>query len=133
MAVFYADHEHHVPSKRLFLAAGKRDFCARRSLGEVYTTLTGLPVRPRITGPQALNMVSEVQEKLTLISLSDAEYFSVFQTAASQAIIGNTTYDAMIARCAIKAGAVALVTWNTQHFTRLGQEIARIVKTPADI
>jgi hypothetical protein len=34
----------------------------------------------------------------------------------------------LIARCAVKAGAATLLTWNVRHFVRLGQDIARIVK-----
>jgi antitoxin (DNA-binding transcriptional repressor) of toxin-antitoxin stability system len=36
--VFYADHPQHASSTKLFLAAGKDDFCALRTLGEVYST-----------------------------------------------------------------------------------------------
>jgi len=41
---------------KIFLAAGKDDFCALRTLGEVYATLTGLPVRPRITGSEGISI-----------------------------------------------------------------------------
>jgi hypothetical protein len=51
--VFYAHHPQHASSTKLFLDAGKGDFCALRTLGEVYATLTGLPLRPRITGRRA--------------------------------------------------------------------------------
>jgi hypothetical protein len=40
--VFYADHSQHASSTKIFLASGKDDFCALRTLGEVYATLTGL-------------------------------------------------------------------------------------------
>ena len=36
---FYADHQHHERSTEVFLGANKEDFCALRTLGEVYTTL----------------------------------------------------------------------------------------------
>jgi len=38
--VFYADHPQHASSAKLFLEAGKDDFCALRTLGEVYATLS---------------------------------------------------------------------------------------------
>jgi predicted nucleic acid-binding protein len=53
--------------------------------------------------------------------------------AASPTIVGNAAYDALIARCAIKAGATVLLTWNVKHFMRLGSEVARLVKTPAEL
>jgi predicted nucleic acid-binding protein len=131
--VFFADHEHHIVSKTIFLDVGKEDFCARRSLGETYATLTGLALRPRITGPQGMRMIDEIRERLTLVSLSDAEYLSALEAASSQAVVGSTAYDALIARCAVKAEAAILLTWNVKHFTRPGGDLARIVKTPAQI
>jgi hypothetical protein len=55
--VFYADHPQHASCTELFLAAGKDDFCALHTLGEVYATLTGLPLRPRITGSEGIIIV----------------------------------------------------------------------------
>lgn len=68
--VFYADHPQHASSTKLFLAAGKADFCTLRTLGEVYATLTGLPLRPRITGPEGISIVKQIRERLTLITVS---------------------------------------------------------------
>jgi len=130
--VFYADHQHHESSARIFLGASKEDFCALRTLGEVYATLTGLPVRPRITGAEGVAIVKQIRERLTIVSLSESEYVSTLE-AVSPTIVGNTAYDALIARCATKAGAAILVTWNVQHFMRLGAEVARLVKTPAEL
>ncbi len=132
MPVFYADHEHHDGSSSVFLKATKDDFCARRSLGEVYATLTGLPVRPRITGREATGVIDHIFERLTLVSLSDAEYLDAVHSA-SPAVIGGAFYDWLIARCALKVGATTLVTWNVKHFSRFGPEIARLVKTPFGI
>jgi len=130
--VFYADHEHHEASAAVYLNGTKDDFCARRSLGEVYATLTGLPVRPRITGPNALSVVEQIRERLTLVSLSDGEYLSALDSA-SPAIIGNAFYDWLIAKCALKVGATNLITWNVKHFKRFGLEISGIVKTPLEL
>ncbi|MGO9255563.1 MAG: type II toxin-antitoxin system VapC family toxin [Bryobacteraceae bacterium] len=130
--IFYADHPHHAPSARVFLEAGKDDFCALRTLGEVYTTLTGLPVRPRITGAEGVAIVKQIRERLTVVSLTEQEYISTLEMASST-VVGNAAYDALIARCALKAGATVLLTWNVQHFIRLGPEIARLVKTPAQL
>jgi predicted nucleic acid-binding protein len=130
--VFYADHQHHQSSARAFLGADKEDFCALRTLGEVYATLTGLPVRPRITGPEGVAIVTQIRERLTIVSLTEQEYVSTLESA-SPAIVGNTAYDALIARCAIKAGATVLLTWNVRHFMRLGSDIANLIKTPAEL
>lgn len=133
MPVFYADHAQHATSAGAFLAASKDDFCALRSIGEVYATLTGLPVRPRITGPEGVRIVSQISERLTLVTLSEAEYNAAIETAARNGIVGAALYDALIAECALKANASMLLTWNVRDFMRLGTAIASIVKTPLEL
>jgi predicted nucleic acid-binding protein len=130
--VFYADHEHHESSAKIFLGADKKDFCALRTLGEVYATLTGLPIRPRITGPEGIAIVRLIRQRLTVVSLSEEEYISTLE-AASPTIVGGAAYDALIAQCAIKAQAEVLLTWNTRDFIRFGADVAKLVKTPLDI
>jgi predicted nucleic acid-binding protein len=131
--VFYADHPQHSSSTKLLLAAGKDDFCALRTLGEVYATLTGLPLRPRITGSEGISVVKQIRERLTLITLSEQEYVSGLERASSETIVGAAGYDALIAHCALKAGADILLTWNARDFTRLGSAVAQIVKTPLEM
>jgi predicted nucleic acid-binding protein len=91
--------------------------------------LTGLPVRPRITGADGKAIIEQIRAMVTVISLSEEEYVSAIQSLPDT-IIGGAAYDALIARCAIKAPADVLLTWNTRDFTRFGPDIARIVKTP---
>jgi predicted nucleic acid-binding protein len=130
--VFYADHPQHAVSTAVFLTARKEDFfCALRTLGEVYAVLTGLPVRPRISGKDGIAILKQIRERLTLISLTEDEYFLALETV-STSIIGGAAYDALIARCAVKAGAEVLLTWNLRDFTRFGSEIAQLVKTPLE-
>ena len=131
--VFYADHPQHSSSTKLFLAAGKDDFCALRTLGEIYATLTGLPLRPRITRPEGLIIVKQIRERLTLIALNEQEYVSGLERASSETIVGAATYDALIAHCALKAGAYILLTWNVRDITRLGPAVARLVKTAMEL
>jgi len=131
--VFYADHPQHASSANAFLTSGKDDFCALRTLGEIYATLTGLPLRPRITGPEGISIVKQIRERLTLVSLGEEEYLSGLELASSGAIVGAGAYDALIAQCALKARAEILLTWNVRDFTRLGPAVARLVKTPLDL
>ena len=100
---------------------GKDDFCALRTLGR--STLTGLPLRPRITGPEGMRIVKQINERLTLITLNEQEYVSALESASSGTIVGTAAYDALIGYCALKAGADILLTWNVRDFTRLGSAI----------
>jgi predicted nucleic acid-binding protein len=130
--VFYADHPHHDASARAFLAAGKEDFCALGTLGEVYATLTGLPVHPRISGHDGMTVLKQIRDRLTVISLTEQEYVAALESV-SGTVVGGAAYDALIAKCAVKAGAEVLLTWNTRDFTRFGTEIAQLLKTPLEI
>jgi len=93
----YADHPQHTSSTKLFLEAGKGDFGALRTLGEVYATLTGLPLRPRITGLEGMRIVKQIGERLTLITLNEQEYLSALEMASSGTIVGAAAYDVLIA------------------------------------
>ena len=66
-----------------------------------------------------------------MISLTEQEYVSALESV-SGTVVGGAAYDALIAKCAIKAGADVLLTWNARDFTRFGAEIAKLVKTPLE-
>ena len=133
ISAFYKFDGNHDSSAKAFRSASRVDsFCALRTLGEVYSVLTGLPVRPRITGPDGMVILKQIRQKLTIIPLSEEEYVSALQSV-SEIIVGGAAYDALIAHCALKARADILLTWNTRDFTRFGPEIANLVRTPLDV
>ena len=131
VATFYGDHEHHEPSIRMFLGHTKATGCtAVHCLAETYSVVTGMPGKDRASSDEALLFLGDVRERLTLVALDEVEYFKVLEGAAADGIAGGTTYDALIARCALKADAQTLYTWNTKHFTRLGERVASRLKQP---
>ena len=120
------DHEHHERSLQAFADADKtRDCCAAHSLAEFYSTMTRLPGRHRLSGEQVLLFIENIRERLALITLTGAEYHAAIKQAAGAGIMGGTIYDALIARCAIKARVDAIYTWNTRHFQQLGEAIVK--------
>lgn len=129
--VFLDEHIHHEPSLKAYLETDRASAgCAAHTLGEIYATLTRLPGAHRIAPENALLMLQGIRERLTIVALEPQEYFSALTEAAAHGIAGGTTYDALIARCALKAKALLIYTWNVEHFRRLGPEIARRVRTP---
>lgn len=131
VATFYGDHQHHEASKNLFLRFDKADACcASHSLAEVYATLTGMPGRHRVTGDEALLFLANIRERLTIVALNSNDYFATLEAAAAHALAGGAIYDALLAQCALKAGAESLYTWNLKDFKRAGTEIAERLKTP---
>jgi predicted nucleic acid-binding protein len=72
---------------------------------------------------------SRVREWLTIVSLSDQEYFKV-EASSTLGIAGGAIYDALLGHCALKAKAQTIYTWNMKDFLRLGEAIADRVKAP---
>lgn len=129
--VFLEEHGHHEASLKAFLKAGRQqDGCAAHSMAEVYSTLTRLPGKHRLSGEQVALFLENMRERLTLIALDAEDYGVVLQEAALAGIVGGTIYDALIARCALKAKAEILYTWNVKHFQQFGPEVSRRLRTP---
>jgi len=131
VATFYGDHEHHDESIGLFVRLEKSDgCCAAHSLAEVYSVLTGMPGKHRVSGDEALLFLGNVRERLTLVALNEEEYAASVDGAATKGVTGGAIYDVLLGECALKSGAKAIYTWNVKDFRRLGPEIARRVRTP---
>lgn len=132
VATFYADHEHHRPSIDVFLRFGKKNAsCSSHSLAEVYAVLTGMPAQRRVSGNEAVLFLGDIRNHLTLVALDEREYFQLAEAAAEAGLAGGAIYDAILARCALKAKAQVIYTWNVKDFMSLGSDLASRVKTPA--
>lgn len=131
VAAFYEEHEHHEPSFDLFSQQERETACtASHCLAEVYAVVTGMPGKDRASGDEALLFLHDIRNHLDLVTLDQSEYFTVLEDAAATGIIGGTAYDALIARCALKADAQTIYTWNVKHFKRLGENVAVRVRQP---
>jgi predicted nucleic acid-binding protein len=131
VATFYGEHEHHEPSFRLFLQQRKSAACtASHCLAEVYSVVTGMPGKERASPDEALLFLRDVRDRLTLVALDEIEYFKMLEDTALAGIVGGASYDALIARCALKAKAQTIYTWNIKHFDRLGENVASRVRQP---
>lgn len=87
--------------------------------------MTRMPGPHRLSGEQVMLFVENIRERLKPIILTAAEYYATIRRAAETGIMGGTIYDALIARCALKADADALYTWNAKHFAQFGPAIAK--------
>ncbi len=131
VAVFLGDHEHHESSLDAFLRFEKRQACcAAHSLAEVYAILTRMPGKYRVGCEQTMLFLEEIRQRLTIVALGEEEYYAAIQQASALGVIGGTIYDALLARCALKARADTIYTWNVKHFQQLGPEVTRRLKTP---
>jgi len=131
VAACLGDHPHHEASAKAFVkAAKKRSSCAAHSLAELYSTLTSLPLKPMISPVQAIPFIQEVRNRLNVIVLDEMDYCITIEQLAERRITGGRLYDALLLRCAHKAKAETIYTWNLKHFQNLVPELAGKIKTP---
>jgi predicted nucleic acid-binding protein len=131
VATFYGEHQNHTASLDLFVSLGKKTGAvAAHSLAEVYSSLTRMPGKDRVSGEHAVLFLGSIGERMQIVSLEGDEYFRAIEAFATQALTGGAIYDGLIAHCALKVRAEVIYTWNVKDFKRLGPEISVRVQTP---
>jgi hypothetical protein len=76
VGAFNGDHPRHTACLGLLADASKKThFCAAHSAAELYSVMTCLPVRPRITSEQGLLFVENVRDHFSVITLNVGEQF----------------------------------------------------------
>jgi predicted nucleic acid-binding protein len=129
--VFYGDHVHHKASLDLFIQIDRSTgCCGAHSLAEVYSTLTRMPGKHRISGEQAMLFIGSIRERLSIIALTADEYADALMASSALGIVGGGIYDAILAHCATKAHAETIYSWNGKHYAQCGQEVTRRLRTP---
>jgi len=131
IAAVLVQHTHHQPSSEAYLKTDKKSgSCAAHTLAEVYASLTRMPGPHRMGGDQALLFLEDIRRRLTIITLDEEDYVSAIASAVAEGVVGGTIYDALLAKCALKANATTIYTWDLDHFKLLGPEVARRVQSP---
>ena len=67
---------------------------------------------------------------MTMITLSEGEYFGAIQQAAELGFASGRIYDALLLRCAAKVKSEIIYTWNVKHFKTIDPAQADKIKTP---
>lgn len=106
-------------------------FVAAHSVAELYSILTTLPIRPRISPATAAQMIKrDVIDQLQVVSLSKEDYAAVIEHLATENIVGGSTYDALLLRAAVSANVDQVVTFNADDFRRVYPELADKIVSP---
>ncbi len=101
------------------------------TLAEVFSTLTVLPLSPRLSPAKALRLIEEnIARHAEMVPLAPEDYLAALQRAPGLDVAGGTIYDALIARAAAKANADILLTLNPRHFLRVWPEGQDKIRTP---
>jgi len=103
--LFYGEHPHHDSCVRIIgRLQTNTGFCSAHSLVETYSSLTRMPGKYRVSAERARLFIATLREQLQAIALTEAEYVDMIDDYAAAGIVGGSIYDALHARCAVKAG-----------------------------
>lgn len=106
-------------------------YIATHSIAELYAVLTRMPARPRILPLLASKLVKDnVERRMKVVSLSEKDYMAIVSEMADLHLAGGVVYDAIIARCAIKAKVDILLTLNPDDFQRVWPTNDGIITAP---
>ncbi|MBE9037748.1 PIN domain-containing protein [aff. Roholtiella sp. LEGE 12411] len=107
-----------------------KGFISTHTLAELYAILTRLPPNPQINPALAQRLLGENLKKAHKVVLTAEDYQATIARMVSLNLPGGGIYDALIAQAAIKANVDVLLTLNANDFTRLGEDVARLVQVP---
>ena len=106
-------------------------FVATHSLAELFSVLTALPVRPRISPRLARQLIEvSIEPFAELVPLAVSDYRAVLDRMAELGLAGGSVYDGLVARAAEKSKAARLVTFNERDFRRLWPEATEKLLRP---
>lgn len=125
-------HLHHERSLKLVTTAKPAQaFVATHSLAELYATLSATPAPRMRQLPLVLDAVEHAAQVFTPVNATRDDYLWVLRHAARAGGRSGQVYDALILKCAERAGVDAIYTWNLAHFRRIAwPAVANLIKEP---
>ncbi len=132
VAAMVEDESRHGPCAEA-LEAAKNGWAAAHSIAECYATLTGGKLGLQISAADAGQLIRfNIYERLSLMSLTTAEYFKLLDHAGPAGARGGAIYDLLLLACARKAKAERIYTLNVRHFGVLAPDLAPQIITPGE-
>lgn len=127
---WHSDHERAFIALEAELASPEGAVLPLHALTEAYAVMTRLPPPRRLSPGAALAILRDsFRESVTIATLEAEDIWTLLDELAGKGVAGGTTYDAIIAAAARKAGCRGILTLNPRHFSRLTMEGLE-VRTP---
>jgi predicted nucleic acid-binding protein len=125
-------HRNHLLSLELVGAATPPTaFVAAHSLAELYATLSATPAPKMRRLENVLDAVEQAGRVFTPVTLTTSDYLWVTRHVAAAGARSGLVYDALILKCAERAGVDTVYTWNVSHFKRIAwPEMLGLIRTP---
>lgn len=105
-------------------------YLSTHSLAEVYSVMTRMPSKPRISPQEAQALLMGCLNYLEAVPLERVDYQVAIDQMTALNLPGGGIFDALIAQAALKVHAESILTLNPSHFIRLDTTIAQMTKVP---
>ena len=107
------------------LTGAHHGIISAHSLAELYSTLTRMPLQPKLSASDALTLIREnLLGTFEIVGLTPPDYITILENLQSRNLVGGVTYDALIMYVAIKMGVEKVITLNGRDFVRLFPQFA---------
>ena len=136
VAAVLPSHAHHATCVGWLEAAKQTAFelvISVHTIADLYAVLTRMPVRPRITGPIAVQFIANILTAAKPVSLSARHYYEVVDSLSQCGLVGGVVYDGVIVKAAEIEGVDYLLTLNKPDFDRVWPAAAARIISPEDV
>jgi predicted nucleic acid-binding protein len=131
IAIAQVDHVHHVSSRELWdQCTVSNAAVSTHTMAEIYSALTAMPPRLRISPRDAVLVIETFLLRLTPVALSAEAYLETLRDTSNRGHSGGMIYDALHLACARKIDAERIYTWNLKHFRAVAPDLATRIVSP---
>ena len=101
------------------------------TLAELFSVLSTLPIKPRISPGIAWRLIHDnIESTAKVISLTPLEYSKTIKSVSEKGFSGGIIYDALIAKAAQKSKADRLLTFNIKDFEKIWDGNEKVLCLP---
>jgi predicted nucleic acid-binding protein len=133
IAAFLPEHKSHVDCVAWLRRAQANTiagYVGTHSLAELYSNLTKLPLKQKITPRLAQNLITTNLKAFVKVSLDVGDYQAAIDRVTQCGLVSGAVFDALIAQAGLKVGADRLLTYNVRDFERLGDAVRQLIEVP---
>jgi predicted nucleic acid-binding protein len=105
-------------------------YVGTHSLAELYSNLTKLPLKQKITPALAQGLITTNLQTFVKVSLDVADYMTAIEVVTRYGLVSGAVFDAVIAQAGLKVGVDRILTFNVRDFERLGDEVRGLIQVP---
>ncbi len=136
VAALLEAHPHHKRAQLWLEAVAEKTIegiFSRHALAETWSVLTRLPLKPRLSGREALHVLDRLRENgFTPVDLTAETYDIAVRRCVDTGLISGAVFDALHLASAEAAEAEVMLTFNVKDFGPLSGEGPPLVLAPPD-